>query len=85
VNTALRIKGTPTFRRIKQYRGAGYDMCKDRLSPLQRTELQADQILGPIDQIEEKVASVAPPWWTPPQISIAGTAREATKDHDRIC
>ena len=46
VNTALRIKGTLIFRRIKQYRGAGYDMCKDRLSPLQRTELQADQILG---------------------------------------
>jgi ribonuclease HI len=84
VNTALRIKGTPTFRRIQQYRGAGYAMCKDRLSPLQRIELQANQILGPTDQIEEKIASVAPPWWTPPQISIAGTASEATKHHDRI-
>jgi hypothetical protein len=39
VNTALRIKGTPTFRRIQQYRDAGYAMCKDRLSPLQRIEL----------------------------------------------
>ena len=39
---------------------------------------------GPTDQIEEKIASVAPPWWTPPQISIAGTASEATKHHDRI-
>jgi hypothetical protein len=58
VKTALRIKGTPTFRRIQQYRGAGYAMCKDRLSPLQRIELQASQILGPTDQIEEKVASV---------------------------
>jgi ribonuclease HI len=84
VNTALRIKGTPTFQRIQQYRDIGYDMCKDRLSPLQRLELQANQILGPTDQIEEKVASVAPPWWTPPQISIADTASEATKHHNRI-
>ena len=35
-----------------------YCMCKDRLSPLQRTELQADQILGPTDQIE---VATAPP------------------------
>jgi hypothetical protein len=52
--------------------------------PAPEIELQANQILGPTNQIEEKVASVAPPWWTPPQISIAGTASETTKYHDRI-
>jgi hypothetical protein len=84
VNTALRIKGTLTSRRIQQYKGAGYEMCKDRLSPLQRIELQADQILSSTSQMEEKVASVAPPWWTPPHISIAAIASEAAKYHDKI-
>jgi hypothetical protein len=66
VNTSLRIKGTPTFRLIQQFRGVGYVTCKDRLSPLQRIELQAEQILGSTE-LEEKVASVAPPWWIPPR------------------
>jgi hypothetical protein len=79
VNTALRIKGTPTFRQIQQYRGAGYDICKDRLSTLQRIELQANQILGSTNQIEERVVLVAPPWWTLLKITIATTASEATK------
>lgn len=84
VNTALSIKGTPTFRQIQQFSGEGYAMCQDRLSPLQRIKLQADQILGSAEQIEEKVASVTPPWGIPPQTSIAGTAKEARKYHDRI-
>jgi hypothetical protein len=75
---------TPTFRRIQRsYRGAGLNMCKDRLSPLQRIEIHADQILCKC-QIEEKVASVVPPWWTPPQINIADTAEKARKHHDRV-
>lgn len=61
VNATLRTKGTPTFRLIQQFRGVGYVACKDRLSPLQRIELLAKQILGPTEQIEEKVASVVPP------------------------
>jgi exonuclease III/ribonuclease HI len=87
VNTALRIKGTPTFRRIQQsYRGRGLEMCKDRISPLQRLEIQAEHILGlaAVNQIEERVASVVPPWWTPPQTHIAATAQEGTREHDRI-
>jgi ribonuclease HI len=84
VNTSLRIKGTPTFRLIQQFRGVGYVTCKDRLSPLQRIELHAEQILGSTEQLEEKVASVAPPWWIPPRTSIAGTAKEATKYHNKI-
>ena len=56
-------------------------MCKDRLSPLQRIELQAEQILGPTEQIEETVASVEPPWWMPPRTTIATTAKGATVYH----
>lgn len=62
VNTALRIKGTPTFRRIQEnYRRARLSICQDRLSPLQRIEIQADRLLGKF-KLEEKVTSITPPW-----------------------
>ena len=89
VNTAMRIRGTPLFHRIKTERGQirDQDWRERRVAPLHKMEVTVAKTLGQLalHQVESHLPVVAPPWWKPPSIQISAKAEDAVKEHDQVC
>ena len=86
--TALRIRGTPLYQKMIQYRQQvrDKDWSSKRVAPLQRLETGATRLVGQIavQTIEKHQPAITPPWWSPPSIRIAPDREAGIQEHDAI-
>jgi ribonuclease HI len=83
LEATLRIRAGPLYASMATSRGSG--TSRGRRSPL-------DLLSGIMERkydlrlacLEERRPHVAPPWWEPPSMHIAGSGELAIREHDRI-